>query len=68
MIELEDIVVDFEVRGQRVPAVDHVSLGVAQGEVFGIVGASGAGKSTLLRTINLLERPRAGRVVDAPAG
>lgn len=65
MIELEDIVVDFEVRGQRVPAVDHVSLGVAQGEVFGIVGASGAGKSTLLRTINLLERPRAGRVVVA---
>jgi hypothetical protein len=65
MIELEDIVVDFEVRGQRVPAVDHVSLGIAQGEVFGIVGASGAGKSTLLRTINLLERPRAGRVVVA---
>ena len=65
MIELENIVVDFEVRGQRVQAVDHVSLTIAQGEVFGIVGASGAGKSTLLRTINLLERPRAGRVVVA---
>ncbi|HTZ00413.1 MAG TPA: ATP-binding cassette domain-containing protein [Rhodocyclaceae bacterium] len=63
MIRLQDLSVDFEVRGQRLRAVDGVSLAVAPGEVFGIVGASGAGKSTLLRTINLLERPQAGRVV-----
>lgn len=43
-------------------ALDHVSLSVAPGEVFGIVGRSGAGKSTLLRCVNLLERPDAGRV------
>jgi D-methionine transport system ATP-binding protein len=63
MIQLQNLCVDFEVRGQRVQAVDQVSLSVARGEVFGIVGASGAGKSTLLRTINLLERPKSGRVV-----
>lgn len=63
MIELKDIRVDFDARGQNVRAVDGVSLSIAPGEVFGIVGASGAGKSTLLRTINLLERPREGRVV-----
>jgi len=62
MIQLENISVDFEVRGQPVQAVDNVSLAIASGEVFGIVGASGAGKSTLLRTINLLERPSSGRV------
>lgn len=63
MIELNNIRVDFAIRGHRVQAVDDVSLRIAAGEVFGIVGASGAGKSTLLRVINLLERPRAGRVV-----
>ena len=61
MIELENIVVEFP--GARVfRAVNNVSLRIERGEVFGIVGSSGAGKSTLLRTINLLERPTAGKV------
>ena len=42
--------------------MDKASLSIRAGEIFGIVGASGAGKSSLLRTINLLERPSAGRV------
>ncbi len=44
------------------PALDGVSLEVAPGEVFGIIGRSGAGKSTLIRCVNLLERPDAGTV------
>ncbi|MCK8784703.1 methionine ABC transporter ATP-binding protein [Roseomonas sp. NAR14] len=43
-------------------ALDDVSLAVAPGEIFGIVGRSGAGKSTLIRTVNLLERPDSGTV------
>jgi putative ABC transport system ATP-binding protein len=39
-----------------------VSLGLAQGEVLGIVGPSGAGKSTLLRLINRLDEPTEGTV------
>ena len=65
MIKLDNISVDFELRGKQakaIKAVDQVSLHIQRGEVFGIVGTSGAGKSTLLRTINLLERPNAGRV------
>ena len=45
------------------PALDNVSLQIANGSIFGIVGRSGAGKSTLLRCLNLLERPTAGRIL-----
>lgn len=44
-------------------AVDDVSLTLAKGEAFGIIGRSGAGKSTLVRMINGLERPSQGRVL-----
>jgi len=46
-----------------VKALDGVSLTVADGEIFGIIGLSGAGKSTLVRCINLLERPDSGEVL-----
>jgi len=44
-------------------ALDNVSLHIADGSIFGIVGRSGAGKSTLLRCLNLLERPTSGRIL-----
>ena len=47
-------------RGVR--AVDDVTLRIARGEVFGVVGYSGAGKSTLVRLINALERADAGTI------
>lgn len=42
--------------------VDNVSLKIAKGEIFGIIGYSGAGKSSLLRCLNLLEKPTSGEV------
>lgn len=57
------VCVDFTAgRGTSTRAVDDVSLHIAAGEIFGIVGTSGAGKSTLLRTLNALTRPSQGRV------
>ena len=62
MIRLEGVTKRFRsAAGERV-ALDSVDLTVGAGQVFGVVGRSGAGKSTLIRTINLLERPDAGRV------
>jgi len=43
-------------------ALDGVSLKVAKGDIFGIIGSSGAGKSTLLRCLSSLERDFEGGV------
>ncbi|CAE6941040.1 methionine ABC transporter ATP-binding protein [Paraburkholderia domus] len=49
-------------RGVSTAALANVTLKVARGEVFGIIGRSGAGKSTLLRLVNGLEKPSSGAV------
>ena len=43
-------------------ALDGISLDIAKGEIYGIIGKSGAGKSTLIRCINMLEAPTSGEV------
>lgn len=62
MITLKNIVKSFETVSGLVTAVDDVSLEIADGQIFGIIGFSGAGKSTLVRCINLLEKPTSGAV------
>src|SRR5579862_6462366 len=42
-------------------AVDHVSLQIAKGEIFGFLGPNGAGKSTTIRMLCGLLRPTSGR-------
>lgn len=62
MIRLENIVKTYSNGGSDFNAVDGVTLDIADGEIYGIIGFSGAGKSTLVRCINLLERPTSGKV------
>ncbi len=45
------------------PAVEGLSLTIAQGEFVVLIGASGSGKSTLLRMANRLVEPDRGRVL-----
>jgi ABC-2 type transport system ATP-binding protein len=42
-------------------AVDHISLEVASGEIFGFLGPNGAGKSTTIRMLCGLLRPSSGQ-------
>lgn len=66
LIRLEAVRKTFHLpHGERFDAVRDITLDIAQGDVFGLIGKSGAGKSTLMRLINLLERPDAGRVLVA---
>lgn len=44
------------------PALQDVSLDIADGTFVGVIGRSGAGKSTLLRCINRLVDPSHGRI------
>jgi branched-chain amino acid transport system ATP-binding protein len=44
-------------------AVDHVSVQVERGQVFGIIGPNGAGKTTLFNAITGFVTPTDGRIV-----
>lgn len=62
MIQLQGIVQTYLGPTGPVQALRGVDLQIPRGEIFGVIGRSGAGKSSLIRTINLLNRPQAGRV------
>lgn len=43
-------------------ALEHISVEIKQGEVFGIVGLNGSGKSTLLKLVSGILKPTSGTV------
>lgn len=63
MIEIQHLSKIFQTSDGEVEALKDVSLTIADGEIYGIIGMSGAGKSTLVRSINLLERPTSGKIL-----
>jgi len=58
-VEIDNLVRSF---GAFV-AVDHVSLKVPKGEIFGFLGPNGAGKSTTIRVLCGLLHPTSGRAL-----
>jgi peptide/nickel transport system ATP-binding protein len=64
LLSLRDVTKHFAgPKGQRVTAVDGVSIEVRRGETLALVGESGSGKSTLARIAMRLEIPDEGSVL-----
>ena len=61
IVNIEDVSKSFDIR----PLLDHVSLGVSEGDRIGIVGRNGSGKSTLMKVIAAIEDPDSGRVTKS---
>ena len=59
LIQCRDVCRSF---GEKV-ALDHVSLDIPGGKIFGLLGPNGAGKTTLIRIINRIIVPDSGEVL-----
>ena len=69
LLEVNDMVKEFSIRGslfskksEPVYAVNHSSLRIKKGEIYGLVGESGCGKSTMARCILQLIEPTSGSI------
>ncbi len=62
LLAFTDVVKDYANEGERVRALDGVSLEIAAGRFIALVGRSGCGKSTLLHLAGALDFPTAGCV------
>jgi putrescine transport system ATP-binding protein len=60
-LSIRNLVKEFD----GVRAVSDVSLNIAKGEIFALLGSSGCGKSTLLRMLAGFETPTAGQITLA---
>ena len=59
LIECKEVCKNF---GEKV-ALDHVSLEIPEGKIFGLLGPNGAGKTTMIRIINRITIPNGGEVI-----
>lgn len=62
IIELQDVGKVYRTKEIETLALEHVNLGIEQGEFVSVMGPSGCGKSTLLNIIGLLDNPTVGKV------
>ena len=58
MIEVKDITKRYK----SCTAVDHLTLGIREGEIFGLLGPNGAGKSTLVSMLSTILTPTDGEI------
>ena len=56
IIEIENLSKEFD----GFVAVDHINLGIKEGEVFGFLGPNGAGKTTLTKMLCTILNPTSG--------
>jgi len=63
LVELRNVNKDYDTDGQKVRALNDVSLSLDSGEFVAVVGRSGCGKSTLLNLVGAMDFPSSGAVL-----
>ena len=61
-VDIDDVSKTYDSDGQRVTALDGVSLGIPAGSVTALIGRSGCGKTTLLNLAGAMDFPTSGEV------
>ena len=61
LIQVRDLKKHYH--GDKIRALDGVSVDIQFGDVMVVIGPSGSGKSTFLRSLNLLEEPTGGSIL-----
>ncbi|MBQ9457265.1 MAG: YwaF family protein [Bacilli bacterium] len=61
MIEIKDFTKIYS--GSSVPSVDHLSLTIHPGEVYGFLGHNGAGKSTTIKSLVGIQSITSGQII-----
>jgi len=67
VIQVRDVVKAYSLGAGEFVAINHLSLGITQGEFVAVVGRSGSGKTTLLNLLAGIDRPTSGTVRVAGA-
>jgi ABC-2 type transport system ATP-binding protein len=73
VVELDHLTKDYKVGsfgGRTLRALDHVTLAIGEGELFGLIGPNGAGKTTTLKLLMDLIFPNDGKalILEKPVG
>lgn len=59
VVEVKDVVKDYS----KHRALDHVSMKIPEGKIYGLLGPNGAGKTTLIRILNRITAPDSGEII-----
>lgn len=62
IIEVKDLRKIYHIGSEKVIALNHITLNIAEGEFCCLLGTSGSGKSTLLNMLAGLEKPSVGSI------
>jgi putative ABC transport system ATP-binding protein len=63
ILSFQNVTKDYLTDGQRVRALEGLSMEVSRGEFVALVGRSGCGKSTLLNLAGAMDSPTSGQVL-----